>query len=72
MTGMATDESGETGVPGGSEAEQETDLCLFPGEQPCPRPRRADPKTGRPTKYCEQADEPGAPIKGKLAQALEA
>ena len=34
-------------------------LCTYPG---CTRPRRPDPATGRPSRYCERADEGGGPI----------
>ena len=38
----------------------ETDrLCTYPG---CTRPRRPDPATGRPSRYCERADEEGGPV----------
>ena len=33
-------------------------LCTYPG---CTRPRRPDPATGRPSRYCERADE-GGPV----------
>ena len=36
--------------------------CEFPGG--CSRPSRDDPKTGRPSKYCGQAD-PGGPVHNK-------
>ncbi|WP_200865864.1 coiled-coil domain-containing protein [Mycobacteroides abscessus] len=37
----------------------EADRCHFPG---CDRARRPDPATGRPTRYCGQADPDGGPV----------
>ncbi|MFD5329943.1 hypothetical protein, partial [Streptomyces sp. NPDC127092] len=37
-------------------------MCEFPGG--CSRPSLDDPKTGRPSKYCGQAD-PGGPVHNK-------
>lgn len=41
-----------------SSAAVDRDRCTYPG---CTRARRADPATGRPSGYCEQAD-PGGPV----------
>lgn len=35
------------------------DRCHYPG---CSRPRRPDPATGRPSRYCERADDSGGPV----------
>ncbi|WAJ47959.1 hypothetical protein OK015_28830 (plasmid) [Mycobacterium sp. Aquia_216] len=35
------------------------DRCNYPG---CSRPSRPDPATGRPSRYCEQADADGGPL----------
>jgi chromosome segregation ATPase len=35
------------------------DRCHYPG---CTRPRRPDPATGRPSRYCEEADAGGGPV----------
>uniref|UniRef100_UPI003F583635 hypothetical protein n=1 Tax=Mycolicibacterium obuense TaxID=1807 RepID=UPI003F583635 len=35
------------------------DRCHYPG---CSRPRRPDPATGRPSRYCERADDGGGPV----------
>ncbi|MFW0154390.1 hypothetical protein ACNUDN_32025 (plasmid) [Mycobacterium sp. smrl_JER01] len=35
------------------------DHCHYPG---CSRPRRPDPATGRPSRYCERADDGGGPV----------
>lgn len=35
------------------------DHCSYPG---CTRPRRPDPATGRPSRYCEQPDVHGGPV----------
>lgn len=35
------------------------DRCHYPG---CTRARRPDPATGRPSRYCERADDSGGPI----------
>ncbi|MBS9535586.1 hypothetical protein KIH27_18530 [Mycobacterium sp. M1] len=37
--------------------------CTYPG---CTRPRRPDPTTGRPTRYCEQADDDGGPVHNRV------
>src|ERR1700739_2001507 len=36
--------------------EPDKDRCHYPG---CTRPSRPDPATGRPSRYCEQADGTG-------------
>lgn len=43
----------------GPAREPQRNHCSYPG---CTRPRRPDPSTGRPTRYCEQADEAGGPV----------
>lgn len=43
----------------GPAREPQRDQCSYPG---CTRPRRPDPSTGRPTRYCEQADDAGGPV----------
>ena len=43
--------------------EPGTDHCTYPG---CTRPRRPDPATGRPTRYCEQADASGGPVHNRV------
>jgi DNA repair exonuclease SbcCD ATPase subunit len=45
--------------PGGEVNETGKDRCHYPG---CSRARRPDPATGRPTRYCGQADPDGGPI----------
>ncbi|MDZ4270603.1 MAG: hypothetical protein U1D00_33870, partial [Mycobacterium sp.] len=42
-----------------AEIRHDRDRCSYPG---CSRPRRPDPATGRPSRYCEQADDVGGPI----------
>lgn len=39
--------------------ETDKDRCHYPG---CGRARRPDPSTGRPTRYCGQADPDGGPV----------
>ena len=43
----------------GPAREPQRNHCSYPG---CTRPRRPDPSTGRPTRYCEQPDEAGGPV----------
>lgn len=43
--------------------EPGADCCTYPG---CTRPRRPDPATGRPTRYCEQADANGGPVHNRV------
>ena len=40
-------------------SESPRDHCSYPG---CMRPRLPDPATGRPTRYCGQADEDGGQV----------
>lgn len=43
----------------GAQVEPGKDRCHYPG---CSRARRPDPATGRPTRYCGQADPDGGPV----------
>lgn len=44
--------------------EAPRDSCSYPG---CTRPRLPDPSTGRPTRYCGQADADGGPIHNRAS-----
>ena len=50
-------------LSGGDRPDQQRERCGFPG---CTRPRRPDPATGRPSRYCEQADE-GGPVHNRAS-----
>ena len=45
-------------------AESARDMCSYPR---CTRRRRPDPVTGRPGRYCEEADEGGGPVHNRAS-----
>lgn len=47
-----------------ADARPDRDGCTYPG---CTRPRSPDPATGRPSRYCEQADEVGGPMHNRAS-----